>query len=250
MVGFLGTPVLYEQELDLQHDFLIYGIDDTASIIREYSLGVNTYSPELRRDFNNFSAYDSSERFEGVNLLLGDSSADFQLPMIYIGGTICAPYMTSDVNYAYALDALPQERTVWYLGCRSYTAEEGDWARYNQRLMAAHEVSIDTALKTSIMELNGVSARLILNIDILDPVWAPAVKRPAGFGCTPGELLKTLRCLEGASIAMVQVCGVYSEDEHSSQAAQTGRMAAEFARELALTVFPGRLKAAVAEGGA
>ena len=232
MVGFLGTEALYEQEVDLQRDLLIYGIDDTAAAIREYSLGISPYSPKLRRSFTNFSAYDSNERLEGVNLLLGDTSAEFQLPTIYMS-----------IGEAYNQGVLPEERTVWYLGSRNFSSEECDWARYNQRLLAGHEVDLDVAIKTALAELNGVQSRVILNMDIVDPVWAPAVQRPAGFGYEPKELLKALRSLEGAPVPLVQVCGVCVQDQETGAVAQTARLAAEFARELALTTFAYKLKA-------
>lgn len=243
MVGFLGAEALYEQEVDLQRDLLIYGIDDTAAAIREYSLGISPYSPQLRRSFTNFSAYDSNERLEGVNLLLGDTSADFQLPTIYVGATVNVPYMGMPVGEAYNYGVLPEERTVWYLGSRNYSSEEGDWARYNQRLLAAHEVELGAAIKTALAELNGVSSRVILNMDIVDPVWAPAVLRPASFGYEPRELLKALRSLEGASVPLVQVCGISVQGQEAAALVQTGRLAAELARELALTVFAYKLKA-------
>ena len=243
MVGFLGTEALYEQEVDLQRDLLIYGIDDTAAAIREYSLGISPYSPKLRRSFTNFSAYDSNERLDGVNLLLGDTSADFQLPTIYIGATVNVPYMGMSIGDAYNQGVLPEERTVWYLGSRNFSSEECDWVRYNQRLLANHEVDLDIAIKTALAELNGVQSRVILNMDIVDPVWAPAVQRPAGFGYEPRELLKALCSLEGAPVPLVQVCGVYVQDQETRDVAQTSRLAAELARELALTVFAYKLKA-------
>ncbi|MGM9992138.1 MAG: arginase family protein [Candidatus Bruticola sp.] len=242
MVGFLGTEALYEQEVDLQRDLLIYGIDNTAAVIREQSLNISPYSPKLRRSFTNFSAYDSDERLDGVNLLLGDTSADFQLPSIYIGSSICVPYLGLDLSEAYNQGVMPEERTVWYIGGRGCTAEESDWVRYNQRLLADYELDIEAAVRTALAELNDAPARVILNMDAIDPVWAPAVKKPTSFGCTPKELLKALRALEGAPIPLVQVCGVIDQERSQEAVAQTGRLAAELARELALTVFAHKLK--------
>lgn len=244
MVGFLGAQALYDQEFDAQNNFLIFGVGPAADCIRESSLYISPHSPALRRNFNNFYAFDSQERLQDASLVLGETSADFQLPVIYVGGTICAPYMTCWLGEAYEINALPHERTVWYVGCRDYSPEEGEWARYNQRFLPSSELEVEVALKTALAELNGAPCRLMLNIDALDPVWAPAVRRQAGFGHTPVALLKALRCLEGSSVTVVQVCGL-AASENAWEQKQTARLAAEFGRELALTIFPFKLQMTV-----
>ena len=49
-------------------------------------------------------------------------------------------------------------------------------------------------------------------------------------------ILKALRSLEGAPVAMIQVCGAVSSEDKRAQE-QTARLTAEFARELSLIVF-------------
>ena len=176
MVGFLGTEILYEQNFDPQKDFLISGTDDTANLIRENSLNIGMYSPFLRRDFSRFSAFDSDTRIDNVSLLLGDSSMDFLLPIIYIGGHVAVPYLGCSVSEANNLGVLPAEHTIWYVGCRNYTSDEEYWVRYNQRLLHRFELDLDIALKTAVCEMNGTPCRIIFNIDVIDPVWAPSVK--------------------------------------------------------------------------
>lgn len=240
MIGFLGADVLYEQQFDPERDFLVSGVDETASVIRESSLAITPYSSRQRRSFASFSAYDSEERLDGVGLLLGDCSADFQMPVIYIGGSIAVPYMTSTVAGAYDAGMLPAERTVWYIGARDFSADECAWARYNQRLMADGEIDIETAVKTALSELAGTPCRVMLNIDIIDPVWAPYVRHQAGFGYDPKTLLKALLCFEGGAVSMVQVCGLGNSGTDQEKNI-TSRLAAELARELSLAVFPFKL---------
>ena len=195
MVGFLGAQALYDQEFDAQNNFLIFGVGPAADCIRESSLYISPHSPALRRNFNNFYAFDSQERLQDASLVLGETSADFQLPVIYVGGTICAPYMTCWLGEAYEINALPPERTVWYVGCRDYSPEEGEWARYNQRFLPSSELEVEVALKTALAE--SVWGDNIDQADSLDFIYSqvknlrrkmkqagavPQVKAVYGFG--------------------------------------------------------------------
>ncbi len=231
MVGFLELPEWFGDDINPNEQFLVGGGDESSALIREASTSVSRFSAILNRDFNVFSAFDTSEVNEYVKLLLGDTSIDFSLPVIYVGAGVVAPTSTRPLENAYDLGTLPEPGTVWYVGARGYSALERDWARDTQRLLPGFELDVDVALRTAIDELQGQPFRLMVNLDVIDPVWAPAVKHPVGLGLTPRELWKALEAVRGAPAELVQVCGVDAKHYHPQD---TARLAAELGRDIAL----------------
>ncbi|MBQ7502017.1 arginase family protein [bacterium] len=239
MPGFLGADNSPRQNIDLQQSLLITGDSVEADLIRQASAEICPYSVMLRRDFRSFKAFDLPERADAA-LVLGYIKEAPPLPVVCISGQIYAPGVNMSVEEAGNSGTLPVDGTVWYVGARSFTEETERWARYNHRLLTAFELNLEDALKTSLAELNGNACRLILNVDILDPVWTPSLSRRFGFGFSPLELLRAFKCLEGANIDSVQVCGVTRCADVIAER-ETARIAAELARELSLTVFRSRL---------
>lgn len=240
MPGFLGADNSPRQDVDPLQSLLISGDSVEADLIRQASAEICPYSAMLRRDFRSFDSYDLPERRDAA-LLLGYIKEAPPLPVICLSGQIYAPGVNMSVEEAGNSGCLPVDGTVWYLGARSFTADTERWARYNHRLLTAFELNIEDALRTALAELNGAACRVIFNVDILDPVWTPSLSRRAGFGYNPLDLLKALRCLEGANIDSVQVCGVTRCADVVAER-ETARTAAEFARELSLAVFRERLR--------
>ena len=234
MVGFLELPEWFGDELDPEQQFLIGGGDESAMLIREASAQVQRYSARLNRDFDQFSCFDTPEVNEYVKLLLGDTTLEFSLPVIYIGAGLAAPNSTRPLVEAYDLGTVPPPGTMWYIGARGFNRMECGWARNYQRLLPGFEVGIDVALKTALAELNGQPFRLMVNIDVIDPVWAPAVKHPVGLGLDPRELWNALQSLKEAPLELLQICGI---DHKHKAPLDTARLAAELARDVALLAW-------------
>ncbi|MBQ7568174.1 arginase family protein [bacterium] len=234
MVGFLELPEWFGDELDPEQQFLVGGGDDSAMLIREASAQVQRYSARLNRDFNQFSCFDTQDVNEYVRILLGDTTLEFSLPVIYIGAGLVAPNSTRPLVDAYELGTVPPQQTVWYVGARGYNQMERDWARSHQRLLPGFEVPIDVALRTALAEIGGQPFHLMVNIDVVDPVWAPAVKHPVGLGLAPRELWDALEALKGAPIELLQICGI---DHKHGTPLDTARLTAELARDIALLAW-------------
>lgn len=238
MVGFLNVPELYDDEFDPEHHFLVGGGDDSAAAIREASVEVNPYSAMLDASFRDYMVFDGPDAVDDIDLLLGDTSLQWDLPVIYLGAGLISPSNTRPIGEAYDVGEVPEPHSVWYVGARSFTRNERDWARHNQRFLPLHDVDISVGLCTAIGELNHSPFRLMLNVDVIDAVWTPAVHHPASLGVSPRELWQALKVLDGTEAAVIQVCGVKAGAEAASQAvAQTARVAAEFARDICLRVW-------------
>ena len=234
MVGFMQIPEWFGDALVEGEQYLVGGGDESSMLIREASAQVSTYSARLKRDFSQFNFLDSPEINEYVKILLGDTSLEFSLPTIYIGAGIVAPNSTRPLVEAYDFGNMPAQGTMWYVGARSFMPTECDWARHTQRLLPGFEVDIDTALRTALADLDGQAYRLMINLDILDPAWANAVKRPVGLGITPLELFKALQIIEGTPVELLQICGL---DHRHNSPHDTARLGAEIARDAALLAW-------------
>ena len=233
MVVFLRSTELFDYKLRAG-DFLVAGGDASATAIREASVYVSSYSPGLDRDFADFGAFDTYEAHGSAKLFLGDCSSDWGMPVLHIGGRINIPFMSATLQEAQEYQILPAANTIWYAGARDYTREERDWARYNQRIFPLPEVELDAAVRTAVSDIGHQPFRVMINIDVLDPVWAPAVRHQASCGASPRDLFKAVKALAGSPVCVVQVCGPNPEEEGL---AQTARIAAETARDVSLAIW-------------
>lgn len=88
-------------------------------------------------------------------------------------------------------------QNVWQLGIRSGTKEELDWAKENTNLYRAQVIeAIPEVLK-------GVGQRPVyvtIDIDVLDPAYAPGTGTPEAGGISSRELLDSLYMLKNLNI--------------------------------------------------
>ncbi|RDV84290.1 agmatinase [Ammonifex thiophilus] len=94
---------------------------------------------------------------------------------------------------------------VFQLGIRSADREELDFARSWTRLYR-HEVF--RPFQTVRPELENKPVYLTLDIDVVDPAFAPGVGTPEPNGITPAELLKTIHALMGLRLVGADVVEV------------------------------------------
>lgn len=127
-------------------------------------------------------------------------------------------------------------QNVFQLGIRSGTREEFLFARNNTHLLTGEMLP---SLERLVEGLKGRPVYLTVDIDVLDPAFAPGTGTPEPGGCTPSELFAALYRLAGLGVVgmdLVEVCPPHDP------AATTSLLAAKVVREAILSFgFPKKL---------
>lgn len=199
----------------------VAGAGPVAEALRRASRGVDPYAPRWDRDFRDLGAADAGSAREGACILLGPGPV---------------PGGLRSVHLAAGLEPAERPGTAWYLGARRYTREERDRARREQRLLPLAEIDLGVALRTALLETGGQPLHLVLDLDVLDPAWAPGVERPAGLGATPRELWGAFELLRDAPLASFEVRGLVPGRDPEGR---TALLAVEAIRDLALLAWGG-----------
>lgn len=133
---------------------------------------------------------------------------------------------------------------IWFVGHRAYTREEERWAMDHQRLLPLHQISLENATRTALAEMTG-PLYVSIDIDVLDPSYAPGVGNPESGGCNFEELEKSLSLIarshhRGATpvlgFDLVEVIGEFDP------ANITGLRAAELVRNFTLELLDKEVK--------
>lgn len=122
--------------------------------------------------------------------------------------------------------------SLYQFGIRSCTWEEWVYGSENTNLFLDH---IEAPLSKLIPELKGRPLYLSVDIDVVDPAYAPGTGTPEPGGCTPQELFSALYLLKGANIIgldLVEVCPAYDAGNI------TAILAAKLVREAILAFSP------------
>lgn len=121
---------------------------------------------------------------------------------------------------------------LFQFGIRSGTREEFILARSSVNFHARVDAG-DVARAAE--RLKGKPVYVSLDIDVLDPAYAPGTGTPESGGCTPDQLFEALKALSGLKVVgfdLVEVCPPYDQSE------RTAILAAKLVRE-ALLGFAG-----------
>ncbi len=116
------------------------------------------------------------------------------------------------------------------MGIRSATAEEVAFARHRTNFFPGSPTDADRVLKL----LTGKPVYLTIDIDVVDPAFAPGVGSPEPGGWSSGELFQMLGKMTDLQIVgmdLVEVCPPYDP------AGITSALAAKVLREALLTFF-------------
>lgn len=169
---------------------------------------------------------------EPIAFLSFDAHLDFRAS--YLGeenSHACATRRASDIvglKYAAAI------------GMRSISREETEDPDFAQLLhipaYEVHETGIEDAVKKAIKRFGDVKIYLSIDIDCLDPAYAPGTGTPEPFGLTPLDLKKAIGMLAPrlAAFDIVEVCPPYDNGN-------TSALAARLAREAIATVWKSQL---------
>lgn len=118
---------------------------------------------------------------------------------------------------------------IYQLGIRSGEKEEFELGR--QQCHLSQKLILD---KETLQKLQGVPVYLTIDIDVLDPAYAPGVSTPEPCGFSPQELFEAIYSLEGLNIIGFDVVEVLPSHD-SGQI--TAAIAAKVIRESILTFW-------------
>lgn len=236
--------------------------------IRDVSVGLEEYSPYLDRDLADCCFYDAGdvvmpmghprESLRRLGAVVKQLLADGKLPLVLGGEHLVSLAAISEAAAKYPdlvvlhLDAHADLRddylgeqlshasvmrrvlevvggeNLYQLGIRSGTAAEFAFGRRNTRF---HPFEILAPLRKIVPLLRGRPVYVTLDIDVVDPAFAPGTGTPEPGGCSAAEIIKAVHLLEGLNVVgadLVEVCPVYDQSE------RTSLLAAKLVREIIL----------------
>ncbi len=121
---------------------------------------------------------------------------------------------------------------VFLVGARAYVKEERDWFRHHQRLLPLFEIDLETAVRSVMEDVGDRPLYVTIDIDVLDPAWAPGVGNPEGLGATYRELRAALDLLSQKNVVAFDLVEVIGGLDPSGRTGLTG---AELVRDNILT---------------
>jgi len=128
---------------------------------------------------------------------------------------------------------------VVYMGVRSMSAEEAeDLERLHLAYVGApeiHERGIERAVERALRSVDAEKVYLTIDVDGVDPAYAPAVGNPEPFGLTPLHVKKAIEIL-GPSLVGMDINEVAPGWDHG----QTALLAARLVREAIAAIAAGR----------
>lgn len=140
-------------------------------------------------------------------------------------------YLGEENSHASVMNRIYREtgvEDIYQLGIRSATAQELAFARQNTRFFPGDVVKPLEIIKA---ELNQRPLYVTLDIDVVDPAYAPGTGTPEPGGCSSREILEVVSRLEGLRIVGFDLVEV-APDYDSGQI--TSLLAAKIIREIIL----------------
>ncbi|MBM7855667.1 agmatinase [Desulfohalotomaculum tongense] len=162
----------------------------------------------------------AAKRYDRLALLHFDAHADLRED--YLGET----YSHATVIRR-AIDFVGGEN-VYQFGIRSGTREEFAFARQHTHMYIDQLLE---PLSRVLPELQNRPVYVTLDIDVVDPAYAPGTGTPEPGGCTAGEIIRAVHMLKGLNLVgfdLVEVSPVYDQSE------RTALLAAKLVREIIL----------------
>lgn len=238
--------------------------------IREVSEGLEEYSPYLDRELGDYCYYDAGdivlpfghvqESLRRLETVVGMLLNDAKFPIILGGEHLIsiAPikevakkypnlavlhfdahadlrddYMGEGLSHATVMRRVTEvvgTRNVYQFGIRSGTRDEFAFGRENT---CFYPLEILPPLRKIIPSLQGRPVYVTLDIDVVDPAFAPGTGTPEPGGCNASEIIKALHLMQELNVVgmdLVEVCPVYDQSD------RTSLLAAKLVRE-AILIF-------------
>lgn len=260
--------VLFGAPMDLTVSFRP-GTRQGPQQVRLVSHGLEEYSVDQDRDLVNYRYYDAGdlilpfgtiqESLRRIGHVTGEILSDGKFPIILGGEHLISFPVIKEVAEAYPglavihFDAhadLREEylgerfshatvmrrvvdliggKSLFQFGIRSGTRDEFDFARNNTNMYINEVVE---PLIENIPYLKGRPVYVSLDIDVVDPAYAPGTGTAEPGGCTAKDILKAVRLLGELNVVgfdLVEVSPLYDPSE------RTALLAAKLVREAILS---------------
>lgn len=117
---------------------------------------------------------------------------------------------------------------IYQFGIRSGTSEEFEFAKNNTRMYVDE---IYPALTNAVRETAGKPVYISIDIDVVDPAFAPGTGTPEPGGCTSKEIVRAVRDMAGLNIVGMDIVEVSPPNDHTGR---TAILAAKLVREALL----------------
>lgn len=125
-------------------------------------------------------------------------------------------YLEEELSHATVMRRISEVvggKRIFQLGIRSGTREEFEWGCRNTRMYPGKVLE---PLNRIVNEIKGVPVYITLDIDVVDPAYAPGTGTPEPGGCSPQEIIKSLHLLKDLNVVgmdLVEVCPVYDQSQ-------------------------------------
>jgi agmatinase len=263
-VALLGAPLEYS--VPKRDNPFGPGMANGPHIIKQMSHLLESYSPRLNRSLQDMKLCDmggvtfGKDIMESLRLISEEIEAINNKKVVVIGGehTVTVgvveglirqyPEMViiqmdahSDLRSEYegkkyshacvmrrCLEIVGQER-IYQLGIRSGEKEEFDLGR--QQCHLSSQLMLDAV---TLKRLQGLPIYLTIDLDILDPAYAPGVSVPESCGVSPHELFDAIYSLSGLNIVGFDVVEILPSHDIGQI---TATIAAKIIREAILTFW-------------
>ncbi len=147
----------------------------------------------------------AAESYPGLVVLHFDAHADLRDD--YLGEKFSHATVMRRISEVVGGDNLFQ------FGIRSGTSEEFQWGNRHTHMYPG---KISEPLYDIIHEIKGLPVYISLDIDVVDPAFAPGTGTPEPGGCTSMEILNALHLLQGLNVIgmdIVEVCPVLDQSQ-------------------------------------
>jgi agmatinase len=233
--------ILFGAPLDLTSSFRM-GSREAPMAVRAASQGLEDYSPQLDRSLKDCAFYDAGDLTlplgnlqgslfqigQACRIITGDGKTPFMLggehlvtlPAVQVmaglfpGLTVLQfdahadlrdDYMGEKLSHATVLRRIGEvvgDRNVYQFGVRSGTREEFQYGRAHTNFYPFEAVR---RLQACLPELKGRPVYVTLDIDILDPAYAPGTGTPEPGGIQPSEIFEILSLLQELQVVGLDI---------------------------------------------
>lgn len=227
-----------------------------AQAVRSVSIGIEEYSVDQDKDLADYSYFDAGDialpfgqveqSLEKIGQVTAALLDDHKFP-IFIGGEhlvslpiirevakkypglkvvhfdahadLRTDYLGNSVSHATVMRKVCEiigPQNLFQFGIRSGTRDEFQFARENTNIFVKE---IFPALQQVLPRLEGSPVYVSLDIDVVDPAYAPGTGTAEADGCTSGEILAAVRLLGGQQIVgfdLVEISPVYDQTERTA----------------------------------